>query len=207
MRRLFPALFALLLAAPVAAQDLETLRPVADQGAAERANLVQVMVDSIFSFGELGFQEFETSRYLTEVLRENAFEVEDGISGIPTAWWAKWGSGSPRTRRSPGDPPQRGADGRSPGGDAAVLHVSGAVRHRVPDRPHDGTAKAGELMRTPGSVCRESRRRRCRSCEWPVKASGLFVLVRKQRQSGAQFRFDFFVRCVEANEAFRSGRM
>jgi hypothetical protein len=26
----------------------------------------QVMVDSVFSFGELGFQEFETSRYLTD---------------------------------------------------------------------------------------------------------------------------------------------
>ena len=84
-----------LVAAPGAAQDLETLRPVADQGAAERAKLVQEMVDSIFSFGELGFQEVETSRYLTEVLRENGFTVEDGISGIPTAWLARWGSGSP----------------------------------------------------------------------------------------------------------------
>lgn len=84
-----------LVAAPGAAQDPETLRPVADQGAAERAKLVQEMVDSIFSFGELGFQEVETSRYLTEVLRENGFTVEDGISGIPTAWLARWGSGSP----------------------------------------------------------------------------------------------------------------
>ena len=77
------------------AQDLETLRPVADQSAAERAKLVQVMVDSIFSFGELGFQEFETSRYITDILRDNGFEVEEGISGIPTAWMARWGAGSP----------------------------------------------------------------------------------------------------------------
>ena len=95
LRSLPAALLALLLAAPLAAQDLETLRPVADQGAAERAKLVQVMVDSIFSFGELGFQEFETSRYVTDILRENGFEVEEGISGIPTAWMARWGSGSP----------------------------------------------------------------------------------------------------------------
>ena len=92
------ALSGLLLAlaiAPAAAQDLETLRPVADQGAAERAKLAQVMVDSIFSFGELGFQEVETSRYITGVLRDNGFEVEEGIAGIPTAWMARWGSGSP----------------------------------------------------------------------------------------------------------------
>ena len=86
---------AAIAAAPALAQDLDNLRPVADQGAAERAKLVQVMVDSIYSFGELGFQETETSRYLTRVLRENGFEVEEGISGIPTAWIARWGSGSP----------------------------------------------------------------------------------------------------------------
>ena len=28
----------------------------------------QVMVDSVFSFGELGFQEIETSKYLTGIL-------------------------------------------------------------------------------------------------------------------------------------------
>ena len=91
-------LLGLLLAfavAPAAAQNLETLRPVADQGAAERAKLAQVIVDSVFSFGELGFQEVETSRYLTDVLRDNGFEIEEGIAGIPTAWMARWGSGSP----------------------------------------------------------------------------------------------------------------
>ena len=31
----------------------------------------QVMVDSVFSFGELGFQEFETSKYLTTLLENN----------------------------------------------------------------------------------------------------------------------------------------
>ena len=96
-RGLLPSALAatLLFAGPVGAQDLDRLRSIADQGAAERAKLVQVMVDSIFSFGELGFQEVETSRYITEVLRENGFEVEEGISGIPTAWMARWGSGSP----------------------------------------------------------------------------------------------------------------
>lgn len=55
----------------------------------------QEMVDMIFSFGELGFQEEETSRYLTDILQKNGFTVEKGIAGIPTAWIAKWGSGKP----------------------------------------------------------------------------------------------------------------
>lgn len=53
------------------------------------------MIDQIFSYGELGFQEFETSRYLVGLLRDNGFAVEEGFAGIPTAWVATWGSGEP----------------------------------------------------------------------------------------------------------------
>ena len=53
----------------------------------------QVMVDKVFSFAELGFQEFESSKYLTGILEENGFAIENSISGIPTAWFAKWGNG------------------------------------------------------------------------------------------------------------------
>ncbi len=55
----------------------------------------QQMVDSVFSFGELGFQEFETNRYLIDILKNNGFTVEEGIAGIPTAFMATWGSGKP----------------------------------------------------------------------------------------------------------------
>ena len=58
-------------------------------------DLGQQMNDMVFSFGELGFQEFETQRYLGKVLRDNGFTVEDGVAGIPTAWVARWGSGHP----------------------------------------------------------------------------------------------------------------
>ena len=50
----------------------------------------QVMVDSVFSFGELGFQEFETSKYLTGILEKQGFKVDRGVAGIPTAWVASW---------------------------------------------------------------------------------------------------------------------
>src|SRR5688572_7003713 len=55
----------------------------------------QEMVDQVFSFSELGFQETETSAYLTGILEKNGFTVERGIGGIPTAWIAKWGNGKP----------------------------------------------------------------------------------------------------------------
>ena len=90
-------LAAFVLPAPAEAQS-RRLRELLDEVTAEvEANrkLTQVMVDKIFSFSELGFQEVETSRYLVNLLRENGFEVQEGISGMPTAWWAKWGSGKP----------------------------------------------------------------------------------------------------------------
>ena len=55
----------------------------------------QVMVDTVFSFGELGFQEFETSKYLADMLEKNGFKVERGVAGIPTAFMATWGEGKP----------------------------------------------------------------------------------------------------------------
>jgi aminobenzoyl-glutamate utilization protein B len=58
-------------------------------------DLGQQMTDMVFSFGELGFQEFETQKYLTGILEQNGFTVEKGIAGIPTAWVAKFGSGKP----------------------------------------------------------------------------------------------------------------
>ncbi|MEZ4424272.1 MAG: amidohydrolase [Gemmatimonadota bacterium] len=61
----------------------------------ERAQFTQQMVDQIFSFAELGFQEVETSAYLVQLLRDNGFTVEEGVAGIPTAWVATWGSGEP----------------------------------------------------------------------------------------------------------------
>src|SRR5262249_46694236 len=55
----------------------------------------QVMTDTVFSFGELGFQEIETSKYLTGILEKEGFKVERGVAGIPTAFMATWGSGKP----------------------------------------------------------------------------------------------------------------
>ena len=58
-------------------------------------DFTQQMVDSIFSFAELGFQEIETNRYLIDILKKNGFTVQEGIAGIPTAFMATWGSGKP----------------------------------------------------------------------------------------------------------------
>ncbi len=74
---------------------IEALKAEARSHVKANAKQAQVMVDKVFSFAELGFQETESSRYLTDILQENGFEIEHGISEVPTAWWASWGSGKP----------------------------------------------------------------------------------------------------------------
>jgi len=57
--------------------------------------MTQQMVDQVFSFGELGYQEFETSKYLTGILQKNGFTIQTNVAGMPTGWTATWGSGKP----------------------------------------------------------------------------------------------------------------
>jgi len=51
--------------------------------------------DAIYSFAELGMQEIETTKLCVEVLKGMGYKVETGISGIPTAIMATYGSGKP----------------------------------------------------------------------------------------------------------------
>ena len=80
----------------VAQQDprLEDLKAEAEQMIRDRAKLAQEIVDHLFSFGELGMQEFETQRYLTGLLEEEGFDIELGVAGMPSAWTATWSNGA-----------------------------------------------------------------------------------------------------------------
>ena len=90
---------ALMMAPALSAQNvdprLESLKDEALERVQDRAKLVQEIIDHLYSFGELGMQEFETQRYLTDLLEENGFDIELGVAGMPSAWTARWGSGSP----------------------------------------------------------------------------------------------------------------
>ncbi len=74
---------------------LEKLKAEAVTMVEGRAKQVQEIVDMLFSFQELGFQEFETQKYLTGILEKEGFTVQRGVAGIPSAWIARWGNGKP----------------------------------------------------------------------------------------------------------------
>jgi aminobenzoyl-glutamate utilization protein B len=157
MRKL---LLLLVLAAPVCAQP----KVSPEKEASMKADLVgqidamkkqaQVMVDSVYSFGELGFQEFETTKYLSGILEKEGFTVERGYAGIPTSWVASWGSGKPvislgsdiddipQASQKPGvgyhDPIVEGAPGHGEGHNSGVpLNIIAALAvKKVMEREH-----------------------------------------------------------------------
>jgi aminobenzoyl-glutamate utilization protein B len=80
---------------PVPSSKAEAWKKEVMASVGSKAKDAQVMVDMVFSFAELGFHETETSAYLTKILEQNGFTIERGVSGMPTAWIAKWGNGKP----------------------------------------------------------------------------------------------------------------
>ncbi|MBI3666119.1 MAG: amidohydrolase [Acidobacteria bacterium] len=89
------ASFSILLPAQAPRPSVEGLKEHVFQLVEARRTFTQVMTDSIFSFSELGFQEFETSKYITGILEKEGFRVTRGVAGMPTAFVAEWGSGQP----------------------------------------------------------------------------------------------------------------
>lgn len=87
--------FFLPLSAQMSQKKIDKLKAEVAEKVESKKKLAQVMVDKVFSFAELGFQEVETSKYITGILEKNGFKIEYGISGVPTAWMASWGSGKP----------------------------------------------------------------------------------------------------------------
>lgn len=51
--------------------------------------------DRVWDNPEEGFKEYKSSEIMVKALRENGFEVETGLAGLPTAFKASYGSGKP----------------------------------------------------------------------------------------------------------------
>src|SRR5882757_8237678 len=94
----------------------------------DHAKMVQVMVDTVFSFGEPGFQEFRTGEYLTGILAKNGFKITKGVAGIPTAWTATWGEGGPLIALGSDEDDLRGVS-QIPGDPKVEPIVPGAPGH------------------------------------------------------------------------------
>ncbi len=77
--------------APSAAADVRDVEPLvlAQEGAAIE------LAEDIFEYAELGYLETRSSERLSRHLEDAGFTVQRGVAGIPTAFVAESGSGSP----------------------------------------------------------------------------------------------------------------
>lgn len=130
----------------------------------KQSTLAQQINDMLFSFAELGFQEYETQAYLTQLLEKNGFKIQKGIAHVPTAWLATWGSGKPlialgsdvdcipKASQKPGvaywDPIVQGAPGHGEGHNSgqALNIVTALVVKKIMEREKI----SGTLMLWPG---------------------------------------------------------
>lgn len=85
----------------------------------EKNELIAEVADSIWDYAELSMQEVKSAALFVKVLKEEGFQVEEGICGIPTAFSASYGSGKP-------------VIGFLAEYDAPVGPVPGGGQHRVP---------------------------------------------------------------------------
>jgi aminobenzoyl-glutamate utilization protein B len=167
------------LALPPDTPRVTALKDEARAEVAKLATFTQQMVDQIFSFGELGFQELETHRYLVTLLRKHGFTVEEGVAGIPTAFVASWGSGKPvialgsdidgipQSSQKPGvayrDPIVEGAPGHGEGHNSGqAVNITAAIvlkrlmeREKLPGTIRIWPGTAEELVGTKAYFVRE----------------------------------------------------
>lgn len=167
-RTILPVFMALFLFLPEGSmgQNLEELQDEvrAEVATPELQKLSQVIVDKLYSFSELGFQEFWTLEFLSGILEDQGFTVEAGCAGMPTCYVASWGSGKPvigfmgdidglpETSQKPGVPwhepmiPLGPGHGEGHNSTAAVDIVAAIATKRVMER-HD---LSGTLKIIPG---------------------------------------------------------
>ena len=87
---------ALLLGAiPLSAQSVDDGKDSALEHAASLDELVEAMSMQLWDYSEIALRESQSAEYLADILEEEGFSVERGVAGMPTAFIASWGSGSP----------------------------------------------------------------------------------------------------------------
>lgn len=61
----------------------------------EKAEILDALSDYLWDHAETAFTEFQSASYMIDVLRQEGFEIEEKLTGIPTAFSGRFGHGKP----------------------------------------------------------------------------------------------------------------
>ena len=81
---------------PLAGHAADERKQFAFEVVDRNAEQMTAISDAIFYFGEPGMQEVESTKLLKGTLEVAGFRVDLGGAGMPTNFWAEWGSGHPK---------------------------------------------------------------------------------------------------------------
>ncbi len=141
----------------------KTKEGIVDSVEKHKANLIKIS-DEIWALAETAFEEHKSSKILSDYAEKQGFRVERGIAGMPTAFVATYGSGSPvisvlgefdalpgisQKAQPTKSPLNEGAAGHGCGHNlfgAASLGAAVAIKEQIENGTFKGTVK---FMGTP----------------------------------------------------------
>jgi aminobenzoyl-glutamate utilization protein B len=139
--------------------ESETAKVSANEVIERNAEQIAAIGDTVYYFGELGMQEFESAKFIKGVLESIGFTVETGAAGMPTNIWAHWGTGKPQIvivseiDALPGGSQTPGNIERKPLIQGAPGHMEGHNTHAgVAIGAAYGVKQAMQRYNIPGSV-------------------------------------------------------
>lgn len=95
MKHYYLAICALLISFGVSAQKLSKNKKAIIASVEKHEQALIEISDNIWALAETAFEETQSSKILADYAEKQGFKVERGVAGMPTAFVATYGSGSP----------------------------------------------------------------------------------------------------------------
>ena len=95
MKNFLPILILILSYGSINAQSVNKLKKELLNSIEEKSGELITMSDNIWHAAEVAFREEKSAEYLINYAKQNGFDVDSDLAGMPTAFTATYGEGSP----------------------------------------------------------------------------------------------------------------
>jgi aminobenzoyl-glutamate utilization protein B len=95
MKNYLPILILILSIGSINAQSVNKLKKELLNSIEQKSDELITMSDNIWHAAEVAFREEKSAEYLIEYAKQNGFDVDSDLAGMPTAFTATYGEGSP----------------------------------------------------------------------------------------------------------------
>ena len=95
MKKILTLLVLTLSFGNVHAQNTNKLKKELLSSIEQKSNDLISISDNIWKAAEVAFREEKSAEYLIDYAEQNGFKIDKGLAGMPTAFTATYGEGSP----------------------------------------------------------------------------------------------------------------